>query len=65
MKSNRKAFFLNPIPPMFESLRYNPLWQKFKMIELSEIIMQRDDAEVAKASSRYANGKLKHQSLFF
>lgn len=47
----------NATNDLVQVLDSNPLWEKFQMIELTEIMRQRDDAEFARALSRYANGK--------
>lgn len=46
----------NTAHEILETLDYNPLWNKFQMIELTEVMRQREDADFAKALSRYANG---------
>lgn len=46
----------NTTHEILETLDYNPLWNKFQMIELTEVMRQREDGDFAKALSRYANG---------
>lgn len=48
----------NTAHEILETLDFNPLWLKFQMIELTEVMRQREDAEFAQALSRYANGNI-------
>lgn len=47
----------NTTNDILETVDSNPLWEKFKMMQLNQIMRQRDDAEFARALSRFANGK--------